>query len=152
MTQVFAGSTGDLIITAVGTPNHGGSVTIATDGKTVNYTPARQFLRRRDVLLHGQRRDGRRHGHRDRPASRPMNDNPTAVNDVFTVTEDAVSIALNVLANDLITPDTGETLQVLELQRPVSRRHAHHSRRQGPPALHAGRQFLRHRDVHVHDQ
>ena len=38
---------------------------------------------------------------------------PTAVTDAFTVTEDAVNTALNVLANDLITPDTGETLQIL---------------------------------------
>jgi len=39
-----AGSTGTLSVTAVGTPSQGGSVTIATDGKTVNYTPAANFF------------------------------------------------------------------------------------------------------------
>ena len=46
-------------------------------------------------------------------ATASANDNPTAVNDAFTVTEDAVGATLNVLANDLIAPDTNETLTVL---------------------------------------
>jgi hypothetical protein len=110
--EVFEGSTGSLIITAVGAPNHGGSVTIATDGKTVNYVPASNFFG--DETFSYTVSDGTG----DDTAMvtvrvAPMNDDPTAVNDVFTVTEDAVSIALTVLANDLMTPDSGETLQVL---------------------------------------
>jgi fibronectin type 3 domain-containing protein len=41
-----------------------------------------------------------------------VNDPPTAINDVFTVEEDAIEARLGVLDNDIMTPDTGETLIV----------------------------------------
>jgi VCBS repeat-containing protein len=40
------------------------------------------------------------------------NDDPTAVNDVATVAEDSVSTVIDVLTNDSILPDAGETLTV----------------------------------------
>jgi uncharacterized repeat protein (TIGR01451 family) len=40
------------------------------------------------------------------------NNNPTANDDTFTVTEDAVATPVDVLANDSTAPDTGETLTV----------------------------------------
>src|SRR5207248_1998315 len=42
----------------------------------------------------------------------PVNDNPTASNDNFIVGEDTGASSLNVLANDLSTPDAGETLTI----------------------------------------
>ena len=47
-----------------------------------------------------------------------VNDPPIAVNDAFTVTEDSLNNPLNVLANDLITPDTGETLSISAVGNP----------------------------------
>jgi VCBS repeat-containing protein len=41
-----------------------------------------------------------------------VNDNPTATADGFSVAEDSPPAVLNVLANDSIAPDTGETLTV----------------------------------------
>ncbi len=110
--EVFAGSTGELVIVAVGATNHGGTVTIAADGKTVTYTPAANFFG--DETFSYTVSDGT--GEDSAIVTvrvAPVNDNPTAVSDDFTVTEDAINTALNVLANDLITPDTGETLQIL---------------------------------------
>jgi hypothetical protein len=42
----------------------------------------------------------------------PVNDNPVANADALTVLEDALATPVNVLANDSIAPDTGETLTV----------------------------------------
>ncbi|WNG60199.1 tandem-95 repeat protein [Archangium gephyra] len=42
----------------------------------------------------------------------PVNDPPTAANDSLTVAEDSAATVVNVLANDSIAPDTGETLVV----------------------------------------
>jgi hypothetical protein len=41
------------------------------------------------------------------------NDPPTAAADSFTVAEDSIAVALDVLANDSIEPDDGETLTIL---------------------------------------
>ena len=42
----------------------------------------------------------------------PQNDNPTAVDDSFTVDEDSSDNILDVLANDTDAPDSGETLTI----------------------------------------
>jgi hypothetical protein len=42
----------------------------------------------------------------------PVNDPPVAVDDTATVAEDSVDNEIDVLANDLIAPDAGETLDV----------------------------------------
>lgn len=110
--QVVSGSPGNLTITAVGTTSHGGSVTIAQDGKSVTYTPAPDFFG--DETFSYTVSDGTG----DRTAQvvvqvTAVNDDPTAVDDTFTVTENAVGVTLDVLANDLIAPDIDETLIVV---------------------------------------
>ncbi|MDC0709579.1 Ig-like domain-containing protein [Stigmatella sp. ncwal1] len=50
----------------------------------------------------------------------PVNDPPTAVNDSFTVAEDSVATVLDVLANDRIAPDVGETLAVTSVTQPAN--------------------------------
>jgi uncharacterized protein (TIGR03382 family) len=50
----------------------------------------------------------------------PVNDVPDAVDDNFTVAENSAGTALNVLANDLIAPDTGETLTVTAVTQPAN--------------------------------
>ncbi|EMI21703.1 peptidyl-prolyl cis-trans isomerase cyclophilin type [Rhodopirellula maiorica SM1] len=46
----------------------------------------------------------------------PVNDPPTATDDSFDVDQGSTSTPLDVLLNDLITPDTGETLRVTAVQ------------------------------------
>ena len=50
----------------------------------------------------------------------PANDAPTANDDSFTVGEDSTATAFNVLANDSIAPDTGETLSVTSVTQPTN--------------------------------
>ncbi|MCS1410387.1 MAG: hypothetical protein M2R45_03579 [Verrucomicrobia subdivision 3 bacterium] len=45
----------------------------------------------------------------------PINDPPTAVNDAFGLDEDAETTTIDVLANDTVLPDTGETLMILSV-------------------------------------
>ncbi|MGE0854476.1 MAG: DUF4347 domain-containing protein, partial [Hyphomicrobiaceae bacterium] len=49
----------------------------------------------------------------------PVNDPPVANDDTFTVAEDSGATALNVLGNDSILPDTGETLTVTSVTQPA---------------------------------
>ena len=49
----------------------------------------------------------------------PVNDAPVAVNDAATVAEDSGGDAVDVLANDTTTPDTGETLTVTAVTQPA---------------------------------
>lgn len=49
----------------------------------------------------------------------PVNDNPTANNDSVTVLEDSGATVINVLTNDSIAPDTGETLTVTAITQPA---------------------------------
>ncbi|MHB0957288.1 MAG: Ig-like domain-containing protein [Pirellulaceae bacterium] len=109
--QLLSGSTGALLIAAVGATSHGGTVSIASDGKSVSYTPAANFFG--DETFSYTISDGT--GEDSATVTVRVaagNDDPTAVPDSFTVSEDAVAVALDVLANDLITPDVGETLQI----------------------------------------
>ncbi|GAA4457732.1 Ig-like domain-containing protein [Novipirellula rosea] len=46
----------------------------------------------------------------------PVNDPPTATDDSFDVDQGSTATPLDVLLNDLITPDTGETLKVTAVQ------------------------------------
>jgi hypothetical protein len=79
----------------------------------------------------------------------PVNDPPTANADAVTVAEDSgADRAIDVLANDSIAPDTGETLDRDRGDPAGDRRHGDADRWRG--ALHAGAELQRHRDVHVH--
>ncbi|MES2704935.1 MAG: Ig-like domain-containing protein, partial [Bacteroidota bacterium] len=50
----------------------------------------------------------------------PVNDNPTATADSFTVAEDSGASVLNVLGNDSFAPDSGETLTVTSVTQPAN--------------------------------
>ena len=49
----------------------------------------------------------------------PVNDNPSATNDTFAIAEDAPPTALDVLFNDTIAPDSGETLSITTVSAPA---------------------------------
>jgi cyclophilin family peptidyl-prolyl cis-trans isomerase len=110
---VNSGSVSDLLITAVGTTSHGGTVTIASDGKTLVYTPAANFVGEETFTY--TIRKGAETAETTATVKiivQPVNDPPTGTDDTFTVNEDSTNNSLDVLLNDLMTPDTNETLTV----------------------------------------
>ncbi|MBL8937452.1 MAG: tandem-95 repeat protein, partial [Archangium sp.] len=50
----------------------------------------------------------------------PVNDPPTATADTVTVAEDSMNNAIDVLANDSIAPDTGESLRITAVTQPMN--------------------------------
>ncbi|MEZ6112146.1 MAG: tandem-95 repeat protein [Pirellulaceae bacterium] len=107
-----------LTVTAVGSTSNGGTVTIASDGKSLRYTPAANY--NGEEFFTYTVSDG---GNTTDTATvivqvQPVNDPPTAVNDTFTAQQGSTDNFFDVLANDLITPDSGETLRVASLGTP----------------------------------
>jgi cyclophilin family peptidyl-prolyl cis-trans isomerase len=96
----FAPDTNEsLVVSAVGTPNNGGSVTIGADGLSINYTPATGFNGTESftyTVSDGELTDQVVVNVTVAPADNP----PTAVDDSFGITEDDVETAYNVQAND----------------------------------------------------
>jgi len=103
-----------LTVASVGTPASGGTATISPDGKQIRYTPPANYFGE-DTFTY-QATDGN-----DTVQATvtvqvfPVNDNPTGVNDTLNVPEDSINNVLDVLANDLITPDANETLEVVSI-------------------------------------
>ncbi|RMF91471.1 MAG: tandem-95 repeat protein, partial [Planctomycetota bacterium] len=107
----FPGHTGSLTITSVTPPSNGGTATITNGGGTILYTPPADFFGEETFQYTAS------DGASDVPGSvtvqvHPINDPPTAVDDDLNVTEDTSENFLDVLANDSIAPDTGETLRI----------------------------------------
>jgi cyclophilin family peptidyl-prolyl cis-trans isomerase/glutaredoxin len=110
---VTGGSNSELIITAVGPTSGGGTVTISQDGKTLIYTPAPNF-EGLDTFTYTVSRGvgGETATGTVNVSVQPVNDPPTAVDDTKTVNEDSTENSIDVLANDLISPDLNDTLVV----------------------------------------
>jgi len=91
-----------------------GTLTLNEDG-TFTYVPDENFFGDDQFTYHAN--DGKANG----PdvvvtiTVTPDNDDPTAVTDSFTVDEDSVGTLLDVLSNDIILPDAGETLTVSDI-------------------------------------
>lgn len=110
---VTGGSASELVITTTGTTSNGGTVTVSGDGKSLSYTPAANF-HGLETFTYTIRRGA------SGPTTtatvsvqvQPVNDAPNAVNDTKTVTEDSTNNTIDVLVNDVITPDTNETLTI----------------------------------------
>jgi len=106
------GSGNVLTIASVGATNQGGTVTIASDSKSLRYTPAQNFVGTETFTYTVQNQSGASAQATVTVTVKNTNDPPTAGNDTFTVNEDSSNNSLNVLANDSASPDTGETLKV----------------------------------------
>lgn len=92
-----------LTITAVGSTTAGGTVTIQSGGQRVLYTPATGFTG--DDTFTYTVSDGTLTSQVTATVTVNTSDNPpTAINDTFSITEDAAEAAFDVLAND--TRDT----------------------------------------------
>ncbi len=104
-----------LTITATGTPSAGGSVSISGGGTGLSYTPAANFFGTETFTYTIVDSHNSTDTATVTMTVTNVNDNPDAVDDAFTVLEDASTTSLAVLTNDLIAPDSGETLTVTGL-------------------------------------
>lgn len=102
-----------LTVTEVSTPTNGGTVAIAVDGKTVEYSPAPDFFGQ-DVFTYTATDESGSSQATVTVQVFPTQDLPTANDDVFSsVNEGDVNVLLDVMSNDSILPDTGESISVI---------------------------------------
>ncbi len=104
----------ELTIVGVSTPQSGGLVTIATDGKTLNYTSAANFNGAESFTYTAENQEGVRLSATVTVQVTDINDPPIALNDTFTVFENSTNNVLEVLANDNsgVDDSTSESLRV----------------------------------------
>jgi hypothetical protein len=110
--QLAPGVEGVLLIVGADPGSQGGTVTIGPNDDTIIYTPAPNFAGTELFsyrVVDGQ--GGEATGMVVVTVTN-VNDPPTAKDDSLTVNEDTSANTLNVLANDLTAPDTGEVLTI----------------------------------------
>ena len=105
-------ATNVLTISAVGQTSHGGVVNIAADGKSLTYTPAANFFGTETFTYTARNQNNETATGTITVQVQPQNDAPTAVANTFDVEKNTTANLLDVLANDLFTPDAAETLRV----------------------------------------
>jgi cyclophilin family peptidyl-prolyl cis-trans isomerase len=114
--DIVGGSGEELTITMVGTPDQGGTVTIAEDQASLIYTPEANFFGTETFTYEVTGTEGSVQATIVVQVL-PVNDPPMAVDDEYSIEEDTAT-TLMVLANDLQAPDSGETLRVTEIVTP----------------------------------
>ncbi len=102
--------TGTLSVTAVSQPATGGTVTL-TNGQ-VRFTPSANFNGTTTFSYTAAITGGATQSASVTVTVTAVNDPPTGVADTFTVDQNAAAQDLDVLANDSILPDAGETLRI----------------------------------------
>ncbi|MCH5377043.1 MAG: Ig-like domain-containing protein, partial [Planctomycetes bacterium] len=102
---------GEVTISQVGATSDGGTVTIASDGKSLLYSPAANFVGE-ETFTYTISNGGLVSTGEVTVQVAPVNDAPTAVDDAVEVDADSSGNFLDVLGNDLIAPDDNETLRV----------------------------------------
>ena len=101
-----------LTITAVGTGSQGGTIQIADGASSIRYTPAADKFGTETFTYTISDGNGGSDTATVTVTITPVNDNPDAVDDTLPVLQDSTNNTLDVLANDLIAPDEGETLTI----------------------------------------
>jgi len=101
-----------LSITAVGATDQGGSVNISGGGTGLLYTPAVDFFGTETFTYDIEDGNGGAATATITVTVNNVNDDPTATDDAFNVNEDSTGTSLDLLANDLQSPDSGETLTI----------------------------------------
>lgn len=109
-----------LTISAVGSPSGSGTVTIATDGKTLNYTPGLNFSGAETFTYTARNQDNITLVGTVTIQVAEVNDPPLANNDVFEFVTGTSNNVLNVLLNDSTGVDApaSETLRVSQVGTP----------------------------------
>lgn len=100
-----------LSITAVSTPSHG-TATRSTDNQRILYTPTANYTGSDEFTYTITDANGNSSTATVRMTVANTNDPPVALDDAFTIAEDAQAASLNVLANDSTGSDTSETLTI----------------------------------------
>ncbi len=107
----FPGQSGSLTIVSVSSPSQGGTATVINGGGTIEYSPAADFFGEETLTYLAS--DGVTEVEGAVTIQvQPSNDPPTGTDDAFTVDEDSSDNFLDVIANDSIAPDAGETLKI----------------------------------------
>jgi hypothetical protein len=106
-------ATGTLTIIERTLPTTGGSVEINNAGDGLIYTPPANF-NGSETFTYTVRDSANNNTSTATVVVQvqPVNDNPTAVDDTATVSEDSTGNFIDVLTNDSFAPDVGETLRV----------------------------------------
>ena len=109
-----------LTISAVGSPSGLGTVTIAADGKSLNYTPGPNFSGAETFTYTVRNQDNVTLVGTVTVQVAEQNDPPIANNDVITITSGSSNNVLNVLSNDATGVDAPslETLRVSQVGTP----------------------------------
>ncbi|MEY4179864.1 MAG: hypothetical protein RLY70_3438 [Planctomycetota bacterium] len=113
-----SGSTQTLSIASVGTPSQAGNVTIAADGRSLSYTPAPNFFGA-DVFTYEVIAGTESELATVTVTVQPVNDPPTAVTDNAVAAQNSTNNIIDVLSNDIILPDQGESLRVTAVGTPT---------------------------------
>lgn len=108
-----------LKVTAVSAGSQGGTITVGTNGANVLYRPKPDFFGSETFTYTVQEAGGRSATGTVTVTVNPVNDPPTANDDTFDVPKDSTGKALDVLANDSILPDVGETLTITAVTQPT---------------------------------
>ncbi|QDV67387.1 Putative peptidyl-prolyl cis-trans isomerase [Rosistilla carotiformis] len=109
-----AGTT--LTIVGTSTPLNGGTVTIVEGGQSLSYTPAANINGADEFTYTVEDQNGSSQTVTVSVGLQPVNDAPTAVADTFdNINRGSTGNVLEVLDNDIITPDENETLRVISV-------------------------------------
>ena len=106
-----------IVVTVTDPPN--GTATVNANG-TVTYTPDPNFFGTDTFSYTIRDADNQTSTATVTVTVTPVNDPPDAINDSVTVAEDSAATVINVRANDLIAPDTGETLTITAVTQPAN--------------------------------
>lgn len=105
-----------LSVVSVTQPASGGTVTF--DSGVVSFTPDADFNGDAAFTYRVSDSNGVQESGSVTVTVTPVNDLPTGVDDTFNVDQNSSNNTLDVLANDSIAPDTGETLNVIDVSSP----------------------------------
>ncbi len=105
-------------VTAVTTPAFGTATIVG--GATITYRPNPNFFGTDSFSYTLTDSNGASDAATVTVTVTPVNDPPTAVDDTATVQQDTTGNLINVLANDSIAPDVGETLSLASVQNAVN--------------------------------
>ncbi len=109
---IVPGSGNVLTVSAVGTTDHSGTVSISGDAKSLRYTPAPNFFGSETFTYTVRNQNNETSTATVTVQVAPVNDPPTAAADTFTIAGESSNNVLDVLANDSASPDSGESLTV----------------------------------------
>jgi cyclophilin family peptidyl-prolyl cis-trans isomerase len=115
---IVAGTDTTLTIVAVGTGNAGGTISIASDNRSLRYTPAANYNGGESFTYTVRDNTGAEGIATVTVQVQPVNDPPVAVSDTYTFTEGSTDNFLDVLVNDNDGVDSNETLTVSAVGTP----------------------------------